>query len=150
VTNYYVDTSALIKRYLVETGSTWVRSFTDSTAGNVIVVCDLTAVEVFSTLARRQREATIAAADIQTLQTRFLADFGREYLSVSLEEVVLSRARDLLNRYPLRSLDAIQLASAVEASNILGEPITFISADRNLLRAASSENFQIDTPYNHP
>ena len=145
----YVDTSALIKRYLAETGSTWIRNLVDWAAGNVIVVCDLTAVEVFSTLARRQREGTIAPADIVILQTRFLADFGQEYLSIALEDSVLSRARDLLNRYPLRSLDAIQLASAIEAAIILGEPLTFLSADRNLLNAAVGEGFRIDDPNSH-
>ncbi|MBA3870692.1 MAG: type II toxin-antitoxin system VapC family toxin [Anaerolineae bacterium] len=150
MSGYYVDTSALIKHYLAETGSTWLRNITDLAAGNVIVVCDLTAVEVFSTLARRQREGTISSADIVILQTRFLADFGQEYLSVALEDMVLSRARDLLNRYPLRSLDAIQLASGVEATTILGEPMTFLSSDKNLLNAAISEGFLIDNPNNHP
>ncbi len=113
-------------------------------------MCDLTAVEVFSTLARRKREGTITATDILILQTRFLADFGQEYLSIALENVVLSRARDLLNRYPLRSLDATQLASAIEASTILGEPLTFISADKNLLNAAVGQGFGTDDPNNHP
>ncbi len=150
MSSYFLDTSALIKRYLNETGSTWIKSLIDLSSGHVIVVSDLTAVEVFSTLARRKREGTIAAPDILILQTRFLADFGQEYLSVALEDIVLSRARDLLNHYPLRSLDAIQLASAAEASTTLGEPLIFISADRNLLSAASNEGFGIDDPNNHP
>lgn len=62
MTSYYVDTSALIKRYL-EVGSSWIKNMADSVSGNVIVVCDLTAVEVFSSLARRRREGTIAPAD---------------------------------------------------------------------------------------
>ncbi len=150
MSSYYVDTSALIKRYLGEMGSTWIKSLVDVSSGHVIVVSDLTEVEVFSTLARRKREGTISAADILILQTRFLADFEQEYLSVALEDIVLSRARDLLNRYPLRSLDAIQLACAVESSIILGEPMTFISADKNLLSAATGEGFSVDDPNNHP
>lgn len=150
MTSYYVDTSALIKRYLAERGSTWIKNITDLKAGHVIVVSNLTAVEVFSSLARRQREGTITPADLLILQTRFLADFGQEYLSVALEDIVLSRARDLLNRYPLRSLDAIQLACAVESSIILGESMIFLSSDRNPLNAAAGEGFRTDDPNNHP
>lgn len=150
MSSYYIDTSVLIKRYLTETGSTWVRNLVDLSAGHVIVICDLTAVEVFSTLARRQREGTLTASDVNILQTRFLADFSREYLSVKLEDAVLSYARTLLNRYSLRSLDAIQLASAVEASVILGESMTFLSADKSLLAAAIGEGFATDNPNNHP
>jgi predicted nucleic acid-binding protein len=150
MSSYYLDTSALIKRYLAEVGSTWIKNLVDVASGHVIVVCDLTAVEVFSTLARRRREGSITAADTLVLQTRFLADFGQGYLSIALEDIVLSRARDLLNRYPLRSLDAVQLAGAIEASNILGEQMTFISADKNLLSAAIGEGFRVDDPNNHP
>ncbi|MBI1277701.1 MAG: PIN domain-containing protein [Anaerolineaceae bacterium] len=150
MSSYYLDTSALIKRYITEIGSAWIKNLLDVSAGHVIVVSDLTAVEVFSTLARRRREGTIAPADTLILQTRFLADFGQEYLSISLENPVLNRARDLLNRYPLRSLDAIQLASSLEAAITLGEPMTFISADKNLLNAAVGEGFSVDDPNNHP
>ena len=149
MSNYYVDTSALTKRYLVETGSSWVSGIADAAAGNVIIVCDLTAVEFFSTLARRQREGTVTPTDALVLQTRFLADFENVYLSVPLEGIVLSRARDLLTRHPLRSLDSIQLACAIEAMNVLGETMTFVSADNNLLSAASGEGFSIDNPNTH-
>jgi predicted nucleic acid-binding protein len=150
MSNYYIDTSALAKRYLTEIGSTWVSTLANPAAGNVIVVCDLTAVEFFSTLARRQREGTVTPANALILQTRFLADFEREYLSVPLEGIVLSRARDLLTRYPLRSLDSIQLASASEAVSVLGEPMIFVTADNNLLSAAISEGFSTDNPNAHP
>ncbi len=63
MSSYYLDTSALIKRYLGETGSIWIKNLVDLAAGHVIVVSDLTAVEVFSTLARRRREGTIATPD---------------------------------------------------------------------------------------
>ncbi len=68
----YVDTSALIKRYMTESGSNWIKTLLNPANGNVIIVCDLTAVEVFSTLARRQREKTISRARVQILQSHFL------------------------------------------------------------------------------
>ncbi|HVU12516.1 MAG TPA: type II toxin-antitoxin system VapC family toxin [Phototrophicaceae bacterium] len=146
----YVDTSALIKRYMTESGSNWIKTLLNPANGNVIIVCDLTAVEVFSTLARRQREKTISRARVQILQSHFLVDFEREYLSLALKDVIVVRARDLITKYPLRSLDALQLSSAIEATNILGEQLTFLSADKNLLAVAASNGFQTDDPNNHP
>jgi uncharacterized protein len=150
MTNYYLDTSALAKHYLTEVGSTWIKALIDATAGNVIVVCDLTAVELVSMLARRQREGSLTPANVLILQSRLLADFEREYISVPLDSETLNQARELLIRYPMRSLDAIQLAGAVEAVNALAEPITFISADKNLLMAAAGEGFGTDNPNVHP
>jgi predicted nucleic acid-binding protein len=146
---FYLDTSALAKRYLSEQGSSWITALVHPTAGNIIVVCDLTAVEFFSSLARRQREGTITPADALKLQKQFLTEFERQYLSVGLEEAVLSHARNLVSRHPLRSLDAIQLASAHEAISILEAPMTFVSADKNLLAIAASEGFATDNPNEH-
>jgi len=149
MTVLYQDTSALVKRYLVEVGSTWIRGLNFPSAGNIIIISDLTAVEFFSTLGRRQREGTLTPTAALVLQNSFLIHSEREYLSVSLEKAVLDQARLLITRYPLRSLDAIQLASAIEAANLLREAITFVSGDNNLLNAAASEGFLTDNPNLH-
>lgn len=149
MSTYFLDTSALAKRYLNEQGSSWIIDLTHTNAGNDIIVCDLTAVEFFSSLARRQREGIIAPEAVLKLQKQFVADFERQYLSMDLKEPVLIRARDLVSSHPLRSLDAIQLASALEATSILNEPMTFVSADKNLLAVAASEGFATDNPNDH-
>jgi predicted nucleic acid-binding protein len=145
-----VDTSALAKYYVTEVGSAWISSLISPVAGNVIVICDLTTVEFFSILARYQRENKLMPANALLLQSGFLADYENEYLSIPLENNVLSHARDLINRYPLRSLDAIQLACAVVAVNTLAAPMVFISGDGKLLNAAAGEGFSIDNPNAHP
>lgn len=149
MTIYYLDTSALLKRYLSERGSEWVKTLAEPGTGNLILVSELTTVEFISALARRQREGSITLAGLFTLQTRFFGDLEHEYLSIPLATDVLRAACDRLVRYPLRSLDAIQLASALEALRVLGEPITFVTADKNLLSAAASEGFATDDPNNH-
>ena len=63
---------------------------------------------------------------------------------------VLEAARFLVGRHPLPTLDALQLASAQRAVSLLGEPITFVSSDRNLLNAAAAEGFAVDDPLRHP
>lgn len=150
MTNYYLDTSALGRRYLAEIGSGWLNGLIDPTAGHVAVICDLTPIEFFSALTRRQRENTLNAANALILRNRFLADYQREYLSIPLESPVLERARNLVSQYPLRSLDAIQLASAIVATQILNEPMIFLSGDANLLKIAVLEGFVTDNPYLHP
>ncbi len=112
MTTYFVDTSAVAKRSLTEVGSAWVRTWIEANAGHVIIIADLTSVEMFSLLARKQREHGISAPDLTAAQTDFLLQFEREYLSVPLDTFVLTQARVLVNRHPLRALDAIQLAAA--------------------------------------
>jgi predicted nucleic acid-binding protein len=146
----FVDTSALAKRYLSEVGSVWVSSVVAPAAGQVVIIASVTVVEMFSLLARRGREGTLAAVNITLLGNAFLLHAEREYLVVPLEGRVLVQARALIGKYPLRTLDAIQLANAQTAGAILGESITFISSDRNLLAAASAEGLLTDDPLMHP
>lgn len=150
MTYYYVDTSALNKRYLAEKGSAWVRSWIRPSAGNVIIVCELTALESFTTFARLRRENKVSAGRLARLQNLALLHMAHHYAVIPFSQSVLIQARSLVNRHPLRTLDAIHLASAQEAQTILNTPITFVAADKVLLAAASAEGFTVDDPNTHP
>ena len=43
---YFFDSSALIKRYINETGTAWVQSLTDAASGHEIYIARVTTVEV--------------------------------------------------------------------------------------------------------
>jgi hypothetical protein len=105
---------------------------------------------MFSLLARRQREKTLQSANATTLQNIFMLHTEKEYLVVPVDAHILAQARQLVTKHPLRTLDAIQLSCAVQAVNLLGSPMTFISSDKNLLAAAVAEGFTTDDPNTHP
>jgi predicted nucleic acid-binding protein len=117
---------------------------------DLVLISELAAVEMISLLSRRIRESTLSASDAAALESTFLLHAEREYVTLPVDDLVLTQARALVKAHPLRALDAIQLASARRAGAILSEPITFISSDRNLLTAASAEGLSIDDPLLHP
>ncbi len=147
---YFVDTSALAKRYLSESGSEWTITWAEPQAGNVIVVAEITTIEMFSLFATRQREGTLTQAAADALRNDFLLHLEQEYLVLPADVSVIYAACELVIRYPLRTLDAIQLACALDAVEILRSPLIFVSGDNNLLRAASSQGFATDNPNLHP
>jgi len=55
VTDFYFDTSALLKRYVAENGSEWITSLVKD-ENNLIFTSAITTVEVAWALARRERE----------------------------------------------------------------------------------------------
>jgi uncharacterized protein len=150
LSSFFADTSALAKRYIPELGSTWVASWIVPSAGNVTIVSRLCEVEIESLLARRMREGKLSKEKGDLLKDTFSAHLEREYLVVSVDDEILKHARDLVSRYQLRALDAIHLARAVKSQSILGERLTFVSADVNQLAAASGEGFATDSPLAHP
>jgi uncharacterized protein len=150
LTTFYLDTSAVAKRYLTETGTTWVRALTTPDSQNTIAVCDFTPIEFFSLIARRQRERSLSLTDAETVKTRFLFHMDHEYISAPLQASVLTNAREFVGKHLLRPPDALQLACALYIVQELGEPIQFICADQNLLTAAQAEGLTTDNPNLHP
>lgn len=150
VTNFFVDSSAVAKRYLKEIGSSWVLSWIEPSASHVIILSELALIEVQSLLARRVRDGNLVSSDATLLRGDFLLHYRDDYLIVPLETLIAQMAGQLVNKHKLRSLDAIQLASAIHAANILAEPILFITSDSNLIQAASAEGFTCDNPNHYP
>jgi hypothetical protein len=139
----------LAKRYIREQGSTWVMSWIIPSADNLTIVSALTNIELFSALARREREGIIPSNLTPLVRNDVLYHFETEYLVIDLDSSVMVKARDLTTLYPLRTLDAIQLACAIYAKNNLNLPVTFIGADTHLLSAAAAEGFATDNPNLH-
>jgi predicted nucleic acid-binding protein len=150
VTLYYADTSALAKRYIIETGSRWVIQWIEPTTGNTTAISKLTFVEMRSVLARRVREQFLTPTQANLLWTDFTAHVISEYIVVTVDDRVIQRAETLVAHHSLRTLDAIQLSSALEAQLLLSNLFIFVSADNNLLAAAKAEGFVTDNPNSHP
>ena len=153
MSDFFVDTSALAKRYTKEVGTRWVRSWIRPSAGNVIVISELAMVEMFSLLARRKHDGEISARSAAYLRRAFLAHLRSDYAVVKIESSILVQSRDLVTKYVaqgLRTLDAIHLACAIQSQIALGQPLTFVSADIKLLACAKAEGFTIDDPRLHP
>jgi hypothetical protein len=154
VSFFYLDSSALVKRYLPEVGSTWINALTDPNSGHTILVSALTRVEAAAAIAARQRAGTITLQERNAAIALLLLHYHTEYRPVLVDAIVIDRAVGLTQTYRLRGYDAIQLASALEvntryhAAGLAG--ITFLAADSDLLAAAQHEGLAIDDPNQHP
>ena len=73
MTTYYLDSSALSKRYVQEKGTLWISSLVDPRAGNTLLIARITMVEIFSALARRGRENPESTAEFHIAAQAFTA-----------------------------------------------------------------------------
>ena len=149
MTIFFADTSAIIKRYVPESGSDWVGSWAKLPSTDAVIISEITTVETVAFFTRRQREKNLSSDDLAMLRNDFLLHVEREYLVISVDSVVFIRARNLVHRYPLRAIDAVQLACALDVMRALNLSLTFVSADRMLLAAAALEGLATDNPENH-
>ena len=137
---YFFDTSGLVKRYIQETGTTWVQTVADPTAANALYLVRIAAVEFTSAVIRRQRAGNLSAAQADAVLAQFRQDFVVDYRIVEITPALLTDAERLAEFHALRANDAVQLAAVVElqakrTANGLGT-LTLISADQELNSAA--------------
>ena len=111
------------------------------------VVSTLTRVEFRGAVRRLQREGLVGRPLADELLDRLAKHWGRVYTPQPLTEVVLSHAASLLDRHPLRSLDAVQLASCL-VLQMPPRPVhpLFVSSDDQLLKAAATEGLRVWNP----
>jgi len=150
----FVDTSALVKRYVTEIGSNWMKMLTDPTSENKIILSRITWVELISAFARLQREGKVNPDDVNTNIQALRYDWETQYQIVEVDKELIETAGDLVQKHPLRAYDSIQLASALKLFPVFEKTtpnaFTFISADDRLLTVAKAEGLRIDNPNLHP
>jgi uncharacterized protein len=154
VTIYFLDSSAIAKRYIPEIGSSWIRQITDPASQNDLFIARITWVEVLSALARRQREGSVSSNDASRAIRIFATHVDQQYGFVEVDRVLTEAAGDLVMQYPLRAYDAIQLAAALQLKTTLNQvgspdPI-FLTADNRLLAIAQATGLPTDNPNNYP
>jgi predicted nucleic acid-binding protein len=151
MTTYFLDSSALVKRYVDEIGSPWIQAQTEPTAGHILVVSRITYVEIFSAFARLQREGVLSARDLDGAIDAFQFDWETQYQIVEIDYALTQVASRLLLRHLLRAYDSVQLATGLKLlptfkRRELADDYLFVSADTRLLKAARAEGLETANP----
>ena len=161
---YFLDSSALVKRYHREPGTDWVIALCEPRVHPALYLSAIAEVEVVAALRRLGRHEGFHPSSIAALQNRFERHLARSgpgspspyYVPVTLVPEILTAAAALCTKhweaqpYPLRSLDAIQLASAMVAARRISEELIFVTADVRLAAIAPQEGFRVINPLSPP
>ena len=130
----YFDTSALVKNYIREAGSSRVRGLLTSYE---FLSSAITPIEFHSAVRRRHRQGEITQPNYNSIVSRLAKD--RSYWQlVEVVPQILSKAEELVKTANVRTLDAIHIASAIIIQDSFTTPLPFISADERQLAAAQS------------
>lgn len=131
----YFDTSALVKRYVDEPGRREVQQLLRR---HDCVTSAILPVELRSALRRRVAERTLDSSHVSGILKRVAAD--RAYWTViEVGTEVLNGAEALVSVHPLRTLDAIHVASAhLFAARLSIADLIFVSADTRQTEVAGA------------
>lgn len=139
---YYLDSSALNKKYFRETGSSFVERLFGEKA--LFFSATLTYAEIYSTIYRIQRDLLLSKNETE----RIRQDFEKDWLNFNLidfNKETRAKIVELMKMHPLRGADAVQLASAVFLGST-GISFQFVASDKKLLTAAKDYGFKVINP----
>lgn len=147
---YLLDASALVKYYVTEPGSTWVRQRIDEEQS--ILLAEITVAELAAALGILQRVGRITPRHRQDFWEKFERDCVEQYDLIPVVYDVIYAAALLCARHPLKAYDAVQLAAGLALKGTLAGqdiPLIFVSGDDTLITAAQAEGLAADNPFWH-
>lgn len=138
----FFDTSALIKKYIFEEGSNKVDKLMEK--ADTVIVSAITEIETHSAFKRLLTEKAISDNDYKTLINEFNIDYPY-FTHIFFDSAIASNAKILIEKYQLKTLDSIQLGTAILLKNDIDY---FVACDYKLLKAGTKEGLKIINPIN--
>lgn len=136
---YFLDTSALFKRYRQEEGAAAVEVLFRREVARFI--SEITLLEVLSNLRRLvDVDKVVTPEEFDTLRATFLKDIAEGNLEVvRLTGTILVKSLAIVSQRYITPIDAIQLATAAS----MAEPPVLVCADQKLLRLAAEQGLEV-------
>ena len=129
----FLDTSALVKLYIVEADSLAVHEAV--ARAETVAACRIAWAEACAALARRAREVPADEAAIMAARQALAQDWPHFFI-VEVTQPVVERAGEFADTFALRGYDSVQLAAACEILAIAPGEVTFSCFDNRLNKAA--------------
>ena len=130
----FFDASTFAKRYVEENGSQLVDDICQEASELCLsVIC---VPEIISALNRRIREKRLSHQDYVTVK-QHLSDDVRDAVIINLTPEVIATSTSLLEASPLRAMDALHIACALESGADL-----VVSSDKRQITAARKAGLQ--------
>jgi predicted nucleic acid-binding protein len=136
----YIDTSAFIKRFIVEAGTDEVEAFIAANEYR-LTISSLTVTEFRSVLKRRVRLGTVSNDYARQAVEQLSVEIASNAIAFqAVDGAIFNLAGDLIERLtsPLATLDAVHLASAKTARCTM-----LVTADKQLVRAAREADLHV-------
>jgi predicted nucleic acid-binding protein len=137
----YIDSSALVKRYLRESGSDDVNKLIE--ASDIVGSVKITYTEIASALQRAIRMGLAEKSVTLQAWQDFLHHWDVSFARLDVSDTIIEKAASLVWQHGLRGYDSAHLASALLWQDALGGPITFATYDRELWLAAQKSGLLV-------
>lgn len=146
---FYLDTSALVKRYKTEEGSEIIdHLYENLPIGSNLATSFLTVLEFVSAIRRLMKANRISNREFRDIVSTFSQEL-EPFLIRTIDDKTVADAITYVVKYALKSADSMHLATVVELKEIMkeiGENVIFVCDDKELMDAGRCENLEVINP----
>lgn len=147
MTVYYLETSALLKKYQNEAGTPVIQELFDGKRdAELLTTSYFTVLEVTSVATRLQRSGTFNTRTYRGVLGNLDRDLRASIVLQPVSDAVVLEGIKQAMEYALRAPDAVQMATALRAKGGADEPFYFICSDGRLKAASSSSGLLVLDP----
>ncbi len=139
----FVDSSALVKRYIEEPGSDTLDILFDET--DAVMASRLAYAETLCALMRRRPTLDLTDKEFAQVIAAFRHDWGH-FIVLEMNDEALQRIDRVIDSYALKGADSIHLSTAIWIKQCGNAGLIFVASDKELLAAARKERFNTIDP----
>jgi predicted nucleic acid-binding protein len=145
---FYLDTSAILKRYRTEKGSAVIDDLYNQQAEHdALLTSHFSCLELESVAIRAVKGKLLTREAYNSLLGGLARDIGEYLLVTSFSPDQLTEAIHFARAHALRAADAMQFAAAIDANRtVIGGAFVFVVSDKELLSAARASNMSTLDP----
>ena len=149
---FWLDASAVVKRYITEDGTTNMQYFfTHVHPGRMMICRPVTVGEIISILVRRKNSQHITTAYFNQVKQLFETEIRQsaDILKIPPTEMQEDVSVEFIEVYSINSTDALILQCAIDKTielQMKGNGLVLVSSDKRLLRAAQNEGLLTFNP----
>lgn len=136
----YLDSSAIVKRYIAEAGSQDVNHWI--TTAHQVSTGLLARVETSAAICRAAHLGWLGKEESRHALDQFRAEW-ESFARLPVSEATVRRADELACRHNLCGYDAVHLASVLLYQDGLGLPVTLVTYDHSLWRSGQAEGLAV-------
>lgn len=149
MSNFYLDTSALIKHYHEEAGTDAMNFLLNAIISGKAtgIISSLVLPETISSINRKKNEGFIEKSNFEKILSVFYEEL-KYFKILPIDEQKIISAVSLILKHNLNSADALHLTSALSEKHLItpGEDYFFVCCDKRLLIAAKKEKLKTLNP----
>ncbi|MDR3553963.1 MAG: type II toxin-antitoxin system VapC family toxin [Syntrophobacteraceae bacterium] len=139
----YIDSSALVKRYIEEDGSDKVNALLEERS--VAAASRLAYPEILAAITRRHKAKEIETGAFERIKKAFKSDWA-SFAVVEFHLDVFKLIDEIIIKYALRGADSVHLSSALWLKKAMKQDVVFVASDLELIKAAKGEKLQTYNP----